>query len=145
MSESGGRYAHITGWGAHVPARAVTNQDLSQILPTSDAWIQERTGIVERHIAEEGEYTSTMAIHAGRQALKIANLDPSVLDLVICATSTPDYLMPNTASLIQDGLGAGNAAAFDLNTACLLNTSDGPGWGWPPWPWPSPPASPPCA
>ncbi|MBK7782737.1 MAG: beta-ketoacyl-ACP synthase III [Anaerolineae bacterium] len=118
MSESGGRYAHITGWGAHVPARAVTNQDLSQILPTSDAWIQERTGIVERHIAEEGEYTSTMAIHAGRQALKIANLDPSVLDLVICATSTPDYLMPNTASLIQDGLGAGNAAAFDLNTAC---------------------------
>lgn len=54
MSESGGRYAHITGWGAHVPARAVTNQDLSQILPTSDAWIRERTGIVERRIAEEG-------------------------------------------------------------------------------------------
>lgn len=113
-----GRYAHITGWGAHVPSRVVTNDDLSQILPTSDAWIRQMTGIVERRIAEEGEYTSTMAIQAGRQALKMANLDPLTLDLVICATSTPDYLMPNTASLIQDGLGAGKAAAFDLNTAC---------------------------
>lgn len=118
MPDNVGRYAHITGWGAHVPARTVTNEDLSQVLPTSDAWIRERTGIQERRIAEEGEYTSTMAIQAGRAALKVANLDPSALDLVICATSTPDFLMPNTASLIQDGLGAARAAAFDLNTAC---------------------------
>lgn len=118
MPDNAGRYAHITGWGAHVPARAVTNEDLSQVLPTSDAWIRERTGIQERRIAEEGEYTSTMGIQAGRAALKVANLDPSALDLVICATSTPDFLMPNTASLIQDGLGAARAAAFDLNTAC---------------------------
>lgn len=112
------RYAHITGWGAYAPSRVVTNDDLAQLVPTTDAWIRERTGIVERRIADEGEYTSTMAIEAGRRALEVAGLDPARLGLVICATSTPDYLMPNTASLIQDGLGASHAAAFDLNAAC---------------------------
>jgi 3-oxoacyl-[acyl-carrier-protein] synthase-3 len=112
------RYAHITGWGAYVPPRCVTNAELSQLVPTSDAWIRERTGIETRHIADDEDHTSTMAIKAGRKALQTANLDPGRLGLVICATSTPDYLMPNTASLIQDGLGATHAAAFDLNTAC---------------------------
>lgn len=112
------RYAHITGWGAYAPPRIVTNEDLTHLVPTSDAWIRERTGIATRHIADEGEYTSTMAIKAGRAALEVAGLDPGKLQLVICATSTPDYLMPNTASLIQDGLGATHAAAFDLNAAC---------------------------
>lgn len=112
------RYAHITGWGAYAPPRVVTNDDLSHLVPTTDEWIRDRTGIVERHIADEGEYTSTLGIRAGQRALEVAGLDPAKLDLVICATSTPDYLMPNTASLIQDGLGASRAAAFDLNAAC---------------------------
>jgi 3-oxoacyl-[acyl-carrier-protein] synthase-3 len=112
------RYAHITGWGAYVPELVVTNDDLAQLVPTSDAWIRERTGIAQRRIAGVDEHTSTMAIEAGRRALQVANLDPGKLDLVICATSTPDYLMPATACLIQDGLGATHAAAFDLNTAC---------------------------
>ncbi len=112
------RYAHVTGWGAYVPERIVTNDDLAQLVPTSDQWIRERTGIAERRIADEGVWTSTMGIEAGRRALRKANLSPDQLDLVICATSTPDYLMPNTASLIQDGLSANQAAAFDLNAAC---------------------------
>jgi 3-oxoacyl-[acyl-carrier-protein] synthase-3 len=110
--------AHITGWGAYVPELVVTNEDLAQIVPTSDDWIRDRTGIGERRIASGDEHTSTMGIQAGRRALQVANLDPGKLDLVICATSTPDYLMPATACLIQDGLGATHAAAFDLNTAC---------------------------
>jgi 3-oxoacyl-[acyl-carrier-protein] synthase III len=112
------RYAHITGWGAHAPELVVTNDDLAHIVATSDEWIQERTGIAARRIAGVDEHTSTMGIEAGRRALQVANLDPGKLDLVICATSTPDYLMPATACLIQDGLGATHAAAFDLNTAC---------------------------
>lgn len=112
------RYAHITGWGAYVPPRIVTNDELSHVVDTTDAWITERTGIKTRHIAGADDHTSTMAIKAGREALKVANLDPAKLELVICATSTPDYLMPNTASLIQHGLGASHAGAFDLNAAC---------------------------
>ena len=112
------RYAHITGWGAYAPPRIVTNEDLAHVVPTSDAWIQDRTGIRERRIADEGEYTSTMGIKAGRRALEVANLDPGRVELIIVATSTPDYLMPATACLVQDGLGATRAAAFDLNTAC---------------------------
>ncbi|MCC7018404.1 MAG: ketoacyl-ACP synthase III [Ardenticatenales bacterium] len=112
------RYAHITGWGAYTPPRIVTNEELSHLVETSDEWIVERTGIRTRHIADAEDHTSTMAIKAGREALKVANLDPAKLDLVICATSTPDYLMPNTASLVQDGLGASHAGAFDLNAAC---------------------------
>ncbi|MEO8085139.1 MAG: beta-ketoacyl-ACP synthase III [Ardenticatenales bacterium] len=112
------RYAHITGWGAYVPPRVVTNDDLSHLVETSDEWITERTGIKTRHIADAEDHTSTMAIKAGREALRVANLDPAKLELVICATSTPDFLMPNTASLIQDGIGASHAGAFDLNAAC---------------------------
>jgi 3-oxoacyl-[acyl-carrier-protein] synthase-3 len=112
------RYAHITGWGAYVPELVVTNDDLARIVATSDDWIRDRTGIGQRRIAGPDEHTSVMAIHAGRRALQVANLDPGKVDLVICATSTPDYLMPATACLVQDGLGATHAAAFDLNTAC---------------------------
>jgi 3-oxoacyl-[acyl-carrier-protein] synthase-3 len=112
------RYAHITGWGAYAPPRVVTNDDLAQLIPTSDEWIRERTGIAERRIADEGEYTSTMGLQAAHRALAVANLDPGRVELIIVATSTPDYLMPNTACLVQDALGAGRAAAFDLNTAC---------------------------
>ncbi len=112
------RYVHITGWGAYAPPRVVTNDDLSHIVPTNDQWIRERTGIAERRVADERDHTSTMGIKAGARALEQAALDPHRLQLIVVATSTPDYLMPATACLVQDGLGATRAAAFDLNTAC---------------------------
>jgi len=112
------RYAHITGWGKHVPGRPVSNDEIAMLVPTSDEWIRERTGISSRHIADADEHTSTLAVKAGRRALEVAGLNPHRLELVICATSTPDHLMPNTASLIQTALGASNAGAFDLNAAC---------------------------
>jgi len=112
------RNVHITGWGSYAPPRVVTNEELARIVPTTDAWIRERTGIEERRIADDHDFTSTMATRAGRRALRVAGLDPGRLDLVIVASLTPDYLMPNTASLVQDALGASHAAAFDLNAAC---------------------------
>ncbi len=112
------RYAHITGWGSYAPERIVTNEDLAQIVPTSDEWIRGRTGIAERRVAEVNEYASTLALRAAQRALEVANLDPAKLDLVIVATSTPDYIIPCTACLVQTGLGATNAGAFDLLAAC---------------------------
>ncbi len=110
--------AHITGWGKFVPARVLTNDDLTQIVDTSDEWIHTRTGIAERRIASDEETTSSMALQAARQALGVAALKPSHLDLVIVATATPDHLFPSTACLVQDALGASSAAAFDLSAGC---------------------------
>jgi len=110
--------AHITGWGRFVPARVLTNDDLAQIVDTSDEWIHTRTGIDERHIASDDETTSSMALQAARQALGVAALKPSQLDLIVVATATPDYLFPSTACLVQDALGASRAAAFDLAAGC---------------------------
>ena len=112
------RHVHITGWGAYAPQRVVTNDELSRIIATSDSWIRDRSGIAERHIADDTEHTSTMATRAARRALRVAGVDPGRVDLVIVSTLTPDYLMPNTASLVQDSLGASHAGAFDLNAAC---------------------------
>ena len=111
-------YVHITGWGSYAPPRVVTNNDLTHIVATSDEWIRDRTGIRERRIADDRDHTSTMAIKAGTRALEQAGLDPHKLDLVIVATCSPDHLMPCTACMVQDGLGATRAAAFDLNAAC---------------------------
>jgi len=111
-------YAHITGWGMSVPETVLTNDDISKLVDTNDTWIQERTGIRERRVAGENETTSSMAVSASIKALKVANLRPTDLDLVICATSTPDYIFPATACLIQDQLGASKAGAFDLFAAC---------------------------
>jgi 3-oxoacyl-[acyl-carrier-protein] synthase-3 len=113
-----GQNAAITGWGWYGPARVMTNNDLAKLVDTSDAWIQSRTGIRERRIAAPGETTSSMATIAARQALAEAELDPRQLELIICATTTPDQFIPATACLIQHNLGADNAGAFDLNTAC---------------------------
>lgn len=110
--------AAVTGWGWYSPARVLTNHDLEKLVNTNDAWIHTRTGIRERRIAAEGETTSSMASIAARQALEEAELSPRDLDLIICATTTPDHLLPATACLIQNNLGATKAAAFDLNTAC---------------------------
>ena len=108
----------IRGVGAYLPKRVITNADLARIVDTSDEWIRERTGIEERHIAEEGEYTSDMGIAASRQALVRAGIDPVDIDLVICATATPDRTFPATAVRIQSGLGITKGAAFDIQAVC---------------------------
>ena len=110
--------AHIVGWGKAVPERVVTNDDLAVMVDTTDEWIRQRTGIVERHIAGDGETTLTLSLEAARRALDAANLDPARLDLVIVATVTPNHAFPATACLLQDALGAEHAAAFDLSAGC---------------------------
>lgn len=110
--------AHIVGWGKYVPERILTNDDLAGMVDTSDGWIRSRTGIAERRIAGDGETTSSMAIKAAWRALEVARLAPVELDLIIVATATPDYAFPATACLVQDALGAKNAAAFDLSAGC---------------------------
>jgi 3-oxoacyl-[acyl-carrier-protein] synthase-3 len=112
------RYARITGWGKYLPQKVLTNQELERLVDTSDAWIISRTGIRERRIAADDETASTMAVHAAREALKVAGLEPHRLDLMIAATCTPEFIFPACASLVQNSLGAKNAAAFDLNAAC---------------------------
>jgi 3-oxoacyl-[acyl-carrier-protein] synthase-3 len=111
-------YAHITGWGMSAPESVMTNDDLAKIVDTNDQWIRERTGIRQRHIAQDGQYPSTLAVEASVKALTIANLRPTDLDLIICSTSSPEYIFPATACLIQDQLGASKAGAFDLLAAC---------------------------
>jgi 3-oxoacyl-[acyl-carrier-protein] synthase-3 len=108
----------IRGVGAHLPKRIVTNEDLARRVDTSDAWIKERTGIEQRHIAEDAELTSSLGIAASRQALVRAGIDPVDIDLVVCATSTPDRTFPATAVRIQAGLGVTKGAAFDVQAVC---------------------------
>ncbi len=112
------RYAHITGWGMAVPERVLTNDDIARMVDTSDEWIRARTGIRERRIAGPKETTASLALEAAQAALEIADLSPDEIDLIIVATSTPEYTFPATASLVQDALGAANAGAFDLSAAC---------------------------
>src|SRR5499426_322212 len=111
-------YAHITGWGMAVPESVMTNDDLSKLVDTNDTWIRERTGIRERRIAHENEFPSTLGVEASLKALKVANVRPTDLDLIICTSSSPEYIFPATACLIQDQLGASKAGAFDLLAAC---------------------------
>lgn len=112
------RYAHIVGWGKYIPQKVLTNDDLSQMVDTSDEWIRTRTGIRERRIASEQETTASMSIAAAREALRVADADPAKIDLIIVGTATPEYLFPSTACLVQDALGARQAAAFDLSAGC---------------------------
>lgn len=115
----GGRYAQIVGWGMAVPEKVLTNNDLAKAVDTTDEWIVSRTGIRERRIAAgERESTAALALRAARAALLVADLAPNQLDLVIVATATPEYVFPSTASLVQDGLGASAAGAFDLSAGC---------------------------
>src|SRR5262245_34557639 len=109
--------AAITGWGWHSPDRVLNNIDLEKLVDTDDAWIRSRTGIRERRIAGPGDTTGSMCLHAARTALDRAHLTADDLDLVICATTTPDHLLPATACLSQQRLGARHAGAFDLNAA----------------------------
>jgi len=110
--------AAVMGLGVHVPSRILTNHDLESMVETTDAWIVERTGIHTRHIAEAHEAASDMAVPASLAALQDAGLSPEDLDLIICATTTPDMIFPATACLVQDRIGAKRAGAFDLLAAC---------------------------
>ncbi len=112
------RHAHITGWGMAVPDKILTNKDLEAMVDTNDEWIVSRTGIRERHIVEQDETTASLAVDASLQALSVANLPPHKLDLIIVSTSSPEYIFPATACLVQDQIGAVNAGAFDLSAAC---------------------------
>jgi 3-oxoacyl-[acyl-carrier-protein] synthase III len=108
----------IRGCGGYLPKRIMTNDELSQIVDTSDEWIVGRTGIKQRHIAAEGELTSDLGVAAAKQALERAELHPIDIDLVIVATSTPDRTFPSTACTIQALLGMTRGAAFDLQAVC---------------------------
>jgi 3-oxoacyl-[acyl-carrier-protein] synthase-3 len=101
-----------------VPEKVLTNFDLEKMVDTSDEWIVERTGIRERHIAAENQFPSTLGVEAALKALKVANVRPTDIDLIICSSSSPEYVFPATACLIQDRLGATRAGAFDLLAAC---------------------------
>lgn len=108
----------ISGVGGYLPEKILTNFDLEKMVETSDEWIRERTGIQSRHIAAQDQTTSSLAIEAGRDALKNAGLTGTDLDLIILATTTPDDTTPATAMRVQADLGAVNAFAFDVQAAC---------------------------
>jgi len=110
--------AVIAGTGAALPEKILTNADLEKIVETSDEWITTRTGIRERRVAREGESMSQFAVQAAVRALEMASLPASSIDLIICATVTPDMPIPATSCLIQHRLGATRAAAFDIGAAC---------------------------
>lgn len=112
------KYAHIVGWGSYLPNRVLTNDELSLIVDTTDEWIYSRTGIRERRIAGQTETTATLAFEAAARALAVAKMAPAEVDLIIVATSTPEYMFPSTACRVQDYLGATKAGAFDLGAAC---------------------------
>jgi len=110
----GARGAIITGWGSALPPRVVTNADLMRTLDTSDEWIKERSGISERHV---GGTTSELSVESGRQALRMAGLDPSEIDALVLSTTTPDRTVPATSATVQNALGL-KCGAFDVNAAC---------------------------
>ncbi len=119
----------IRGVGAYLPSRVMTNDDMAKIVDTDDAWITERTGIKSRHIAADGEFTSDLGIAAAKQALVRSGIAPVDIDLIICATATPDRTFPSTAVKIQHELGVTKGAAFDIQAVCSgfvygLSTAD---------------------
>lgn len=111
-------YSRIVGTGSYLPERVVTNFDLEKTIDTTDAWIRERTGIEQRHIAAEGETTVDMAEHAVRRALEAANTDPSEVDLIVFGTTTPNLVFPNSGVLLQARLGLRGCPALGVEAAC---------------------------
>jgi 3-oxoacyl-[acyl-carrier-protein] synthase-3 len=108
----------VLGCGSYLPQRIVTNAELASRIETSDEWIVQRTGIHQRHVAADGEFTSHLAINAARAALAAADVDPQSIDLIVLGTSTPDNTFPATAVAVQNGLGITHGAAFDLQAVC---------------------------
>ncbi len=110
--------SYIRGVGSYLPPRVLTNEQLAQTVETSDAWIRERTGITQRHIAAEGQNTSDLGVAAAQNALKNAGMAAENIDLIVCATTTPDLTFPATATIIQEKLGIHHGAAFDVQAVC---------------------------
>jgi 3-oxoacyl-[acyl-carrier-protein] synthase-3 len=111
-------WANVIGTGGYLPATIRTNQDLSEMVDTTDSWIYERTGIKSRRIADEHETASSMAEIAARQAIEMAGIDAEQIDLIIVATGTPDRVYPSTACLVQQRLGIKHCVGFDIQAAC---------------------------
>lgn len=112
------RTSYIRGTGSYLPSRILTNDDLAKMVDTSDSWIQERTGIRQRHIAAEGELTSDLATAAAKEALANAGISSGDVDLIVLATTTPDQTFPATATAVQAKLGITTGAAFDVQAVC---------------------------
>jgi 3-oxoacyl-[acyl-carrier-protein] synthase-3 len=112
------RRSFLVGCGAYLPQRIVDNEELAKLVDTSNDWIVKRTGIMQRHIAAEGELTSDLAINAAHRALEKANLSGGDIDLIVVATTTPDDTFPSTATKVQAALGANKGAAFDIQAVC---------------------------
>jgi len=122
-------HSKIIGTGSYLPARVVTNYDLEKIVDTTHDWIFSRSGIVERHIAAEGEMSSDLAFQASSRAIEAAGISANDIDLIIVATTTPDHIFPSTACVLQDKLGIESAIAFDIQAVCsgfiyALNIAD---------------------
>ena len=113
--------AYISGFGAYAPKRIVTNADLERMVDTNDEWIVQRSGIRERHLAEDGEATSDLAVPAAQQALDRANLLPEDVDFIVVGTTTPDHFFPSTANLVQHRLGCRRAGSVDVLAACAAS------------------------
>ena len=123
-------YSRIVGTGSYLPPRVMENEEFARRLETSDAWIRERTGIARRHIADETQTSSDLALEASHRALAAANVKAEEIDLIVVATSTPDFVFPSTACLLQRKLGVAGCAAFDVQAVCTgfiyaLATADG--------------------
>ena len=112
------KHASLIGWGHYAPERVVTNDDLAEFVDTTDEWIRSRSGIEQRHFVSEDQATSDLCLEAGRRALDKAGVAPEDVDLVIVATSSPDYLTPPVSSQVQHGLGCVNAGAFAMMVGC---------------------------
>ena len=110
--------SRIVGTGSYLPPRIVTNDELAKRIDTSDAWIRERTGIKQRHIADESQTSSDLALEASRRALDAAGVKAADIDLIVVATSTPDFVFPSTACLLQAKLGVKGPPAFDVQAVC---------------------------
>ncbi|MGH7002312.1 MAG: beta-ketoacyl-ACP synthase III [Alphaproteobacteria bacterium] len=110
--------AVVRGCGSYLPQRKVTNAELATRVATSDQWIIERTGIRQRHVAAEGEFTSHLALESSKRALAAAGIKPDTVDLIVLATTTPDSTFPATATRVQAALGIGHGAAFDVQAVC---------------------------
>ena len=123
------KYSRIAGTGSYLPEKILTNAELERMIDTTDEWIFTRTGIRERHIAADGEFTSDMALQAAKRAIESANISAQDVDLIILATTTPDRTFPSTACLLQQKLGIIDCPAFDLQAVCsgfvyALSTAD---------------------
>ena len=111
-------YSRILGTGSYLPKKILTNKDIEEIVDTTDEWIFDRTGIRQRHVVVEGETCSDLAVAAARAAMEAAGVDPSEIDLIVLATTTPDQIFPSTACIIQPRLGIRGVPAFDIQAVC---------------------------